>query len=181
MAVTLLGDPTQGLALLVDEGRATLLDSRTGERQDVPLGADVLVLPATVPPPGTRAAELAAGLAVLRRHRPRLQALTDLAPEQLDPHREDLEEHVYRRCRHVVTDSRRALEAARALAAGDLEQVGRILAASHASLRDDFGVSTPELDALVERVAALPGVYGARLGVALVEPGRGREIARWLR
>ena len=66
-----------------------------------------------------------------------------------------------------------------ALAAGDLREAGRLMDASHASLRDDFGVSTPELDALVDRLQHTDGVYGARLtgagfggcAVALCEPG----------
>lgn len=177
MVVTLLGDLAQGFALIAEDGRATLRDSRGGEPQHVPLDAEIVHGPGTPRPEGPRRAQAEAGLEVIRRHRPRLQALTDLAPEQLEPHREDLEEAVYRRCRHVVTESRRAVEAARALAAGDLAQVGRILAASHASLRDDFEVSTPELDALVERALSLPGVHGARLSVVLVEPGRGADTA----
>jgi galactokinase len=66
------------------------------------------------------------------------------------------------RARHVVTENARVLEAAKALAAGDVETVGRLLSESHASLRDDFEVSTPELDALC---AALEdaGAFGARL------------------
>lgn len=176
--MTLLGDPTRGFALIAHDRRATLVDSRGGEPQHVPLEADLVQLPGN--PEDASRTQVEAGLEIIRRHRPRLQSLTDLTPEQLEPHREDLEEVVYRRCRHVVTESRRAIEAARALAAGDLAQVGRILAASHASLRDDYEVSTPELDALVERAAAIPGVYGARLGVALVERGRGPDIAEQL-
>jgi galactokinase len=64
--------------------------------------------------------------------------------------------------RHVVSESRRVLEVADALAASDLARVGRLLAESHASLRDDFGVSTPELNALVEELDAA-GALGARL------------------
>jgi galactokinase len=82
-----------------------------------------------------------------------LRALRDATPEQVadDP-----------RARHVVSEDERVLAAAEALRAGDVEQLGRLLSASHASLRDDFEVSTPELDALA---AALErsGALGARL------------------
>ena len=66
------------------------------------------------------------------------------------------------RARHVVSENARVLEAARALARGDADTLGRLLRASHASLRDDYEVSTPELD---ELVAALEeaGALGARL------------------
>jgi galactokinase len=64
--------------------------------------------------------------------------------------------------RHVVTENRRVLEAARALETGDLDRLGHLLVESHESLRDDFRVSTPELDALVEELVRA-GALGARL------------------
>jgi galactokinase len=84
-----------------------------------------------------------------------------------------------RRARHVIGENERVRRVAAALPAGDLVAVGAAMAASHASLRDDFEVSTPTLDALVDRLAATPGVHGARLTgagfggcvVALTEPG----------
>jgi galactokinase len=84
-----------------------------------------------------------------------------------------------RRARHVVTENARVLAAVEYLRAGDVAAAGRVMAASHASLRDDFEVSTPLLDELVERLTATPGVYGARLTgagfggcvVALAAPG----------
>jgi galactokinase len=84
-----------------------------------------------------------------------------------------------RRARHVIGENQRVRRFAEALAAGDLVAVGRAMAESHASLRDDFEVSTDVLDALVARLQATPGVHGARLTgagfggcvVALTEPG----------
>ncbi len=84
-----------------------------------------------------------------------------------------------RRARHVVTENARVREAAQAMGAGDLGSAGAAMAASHRSLAEDFEVSTPELDALVDELMATPGVYGARMtgagfggcAVALVEPG----------
>ena len=64
--------------------------------------------------------------------------------------------------RHVVTENRRVLEAARALETGELDRVGRLLVESHESLRSDFRVSTPELDILVEELVRA-GALGARL------------------
>jgi galactokinase len=66
------------------------------------------------------------------------------------------------RARHVVSENARVLAAAEALERGDTAEVGRLLVESHASLRDDFEVSTPELDALVEALVAA-GAFGARL------------------
>lgn len=90
-----------------------------------------------------------------------------------------LDEPLRRRARHVITENARVRAFAAALSAGDLDEAGRAMAASHASLRDDYEVSTSVLDALVDRLAALDGVHGARLTgagfggcvVALTEPG----------
>jgi galactokinase len=84
-----------------------------------------------------------------------------------------------RRARHVVTENRRVDAMCAALDVGDLAAIGHVLAASHASLRDDYEVSTPVLDDLVDRLVAHRGVIGARLTgagfggsvVALVEAG----------
>jgi galactokinase len=88
-----------------------------------------------------------------------------------------------KRVRHVDTETQRERDAADALRAGDLERAGRLMRESHASLRDDYEVSTPTLDALVDRLCATRGVYGARLTgagfggcvVALTQPGALRE------
>jgi galactokinase len=82
-----------------------------------------------------------------------------------------------RRARHVVTENARTLAAADALARGDLAEMGRLMDASHASLRDDFEVSRAELDAIVEIARAQDGCWGARMtgagfggcAVALIE------------
>jgi galactokinase len=68
-----------------------------------------------------------------------------------------------RRARHVVTECARVRDAAAALAAGDLAGAGALLAARHASLGDDFEVSTPVLDELVGELGSRPGVFGARM------------------
>lgn len=89
------------------------------------------------------------------------------------------ESRLRRRARHVVTENARVLAFAQALAGGDLALAGAIMDESHASLRDDFEVSSPALDALVGRLQRTPGVFGARLtgagfggcAVALTEPG----------
>jgi galactokinase len=84
-----------------------------------------------------------------------------------------------RRARHVIAENGRVRSFVAALEAGDLPRLGELMGNSHRSLRDDFEVSTPVLDALVERLWATPGVIGARLTgagfggcvVALTEPG----------
>jgi len=86
---------------------------------------------------------------------------------------------VRRRARHVITENDRVRDFARALRAGDLSTAGHLMSESHLSLRDDFEVSTPTLDAVAARLRAVPGVHGARLTgagfggcvVALTDPG----------
>lgn len=68
-----------------------------------------------------------------------------------------------RRARHVVTENTRTLRAASALVSGDFRGAGACMNQSHESLRDDFEVSLPELDALVESARAFPGVFGSRM------------------
>lgn len=94
-------------------------------------------------------------------------------------------------CRHVVSENERALAAAEALSAGDLGAVGLLLYEGHASLRDDFEVSCPELDAVVELAREIGpdgGVLGARMtgggfggcALALVRTDRLDAVAKSL-
>lgn len=88
------------------------------------------------------------------------RALRDVSLEALEGLPDEL---LRRRCRHVVSENLRVQNAAGALSRGDLAEFGRLMFASHESLRDDYEVSCPELDALVELARPLPGVYGARM------------------
>lgn len=98
---------------------------------------------------------------------------------------ESLPEPLRRRARHVVSENARVLEAVEALRARDLDRLGALLDASHRSLRDDFEVSTPEVDLLVELVREQPGIFGARITgggfggsiVAVAEAGAGHRSA----
>ncbi len=104
-------------------------------------------------------------------------ALRDAAPPLLEARRGALDPVVHRRARHVVTENARTLEAAAALRAGDVARLGALMDASHASLRDDFEVSTDALDTMVELAGAQDGCLGARMtgagfggcAIALVE------------
>jgi galactokinase len=93
----------------------------------------------------------------------RVSSLRDITSEDLERHAGVLPETLLRRARHVVRENARVLAAVEALRAGDTEGLGRLLYASHASLRDDYEVSCPELDAAVEIASGVPGVLGARL------------------
>jgi galactokinase len=75
----------------------------------------------------------------------------------------ELPEKVMRRCRHVIAENARVVEAADVLERGNLEEFGNLMSQSHQSLRDDFEVSCPELDRMVELAEKVEGVYGARM------------------
>jgi galactokinase len=90
-------------------------------------------------------------------------ALRDLTAEELERRREEIDETLYRRARHVVLEETRVAAAVEALGRGEMEPLGRLLFGSQASLRDDFEVSSGELDLLVELAGQCEGVLGARL------------------
>ena len=158
-------------------GQAVLLDCRSLAHRAVPVPTDraaVVVVDSGVGrslagsaynerrAAVERAAEVLAARGVTGEGGMPVGSLRDVALTDLDAHADALGERLVRRARHVVTENGRVLAAADALAAGDVEAVGALMRASHASLRDDYDVSGPELDALVE-VAIGAGALGARL------------------
>lgn len=132
-----------------------------------------------------RRAECEQGVALLQAVLPSITALRDVTSTQLEAHRDLLPENVYRRCRHVVTENERVLQCVDALQRGDLTEAGRLMNASHDSLRDDYLVSSAALDAMVATMRGVEGCYGARLtgagfggcAVALVRPGSEQAVA----
>ncbi len=102
-------------------------------------------------------------LAILQKAKP-VRALCDLTPDDFDEVKSLLTDDVLlRRARHAVTENARTVAAVKALDAGDLEQFGKLMNASHVSLRDDFEVSCRELDILAEEAWKVPGTIGARM------------------
>jgi galactokinase len=93
-------------------------------------------------------------------------ALRDATLPALKAAKARLEPVIFRRARHVISENERALEASCALQRGDWKLVGKLMRASHASLRDDYEVSCPELDAVVaicEKLGPAEGVIGCRM------------------
>jgi len=103
------------------------------------------------------------GVRLLSRYLGPIQALRDVTPQQLESKRRKLPDLIYRRCRHIVTENARVLEAERALEAGDLVACGRAMNASHISMRDDFEITCPEVDMLAGLAQTVKGVYGSRM------------------
>jgi galactokinase len=103
------------------------------------------------------------GVRLLSRYLGPIQALRDVTPKQLEAKRRKLPELIYRRCRHIVTENARVLEAERALGSGDFVACGRAMNASHISMRDDFEITCPEVDMLAGLAQTVKGVYGSRM------------------
>jgi galactokinase len=172
------------------DGHALFIDCRTLETRPIPVfpeRASVLVFDSGVRHQhssgeyNVRRAQCEEALARLAAWRPGVvRALRDVTPEDLERQAGALGEVLHRRARHVVSEIARTAQAAEALSSGDLPGFGRLMYASHESLRRDYEVSVPELDTLVEAAAAAPGVLGARMtgggfggcAIALVERSR---------
>jgi galactokinase len=110
-----------------------------------------------------RREECEEGVRLLQQHLPEIKALRDVKIEQLEDFKAQLPDVIYRRCCHVVTENTRTLQAPEHFRAGRSEEAGKLMYASHASLRDDYEVSCEELDALVDIAAKIDGVFGARM------------------
>ena len=160
-----IGIMDQMSASLAGPGEALFIDTRTLETARVPLpaGTELLVIDSGVAHSHaggdyrTRRAECERAAALLGVRELRDLGVGDLGrvaalPPPLD-----------RRARHVVTENQRVLDAVEAMRAGRAEALGRLFDASHASQRDDYAVSVPEIDLLVSLAGAEPAVYGARL------------------
>jgi galactokinase len=122
------------------------------------------------------------GVAILAREKPGIKALRDVNLAEVEAHRSQMSDVVLRRCRHVVGENQRTVDAATFLSQRMYDDAGELMVKSHVSLRDDYEVSCPELDFLVDEAMKIKGVYGARMTgggfggciVALAQP-RGVE------
>ncbi|NOX56112.1 MAG: galactokinase [Planctomycetes bacterium] len=160
----------QFTSVLAKRGHFLLLDCRTLETASVPLAdpdVAVLVINSNVKH------ELTGGEYAERRRQCEqaaqllgVPALRDATLEQLEGARSRMDDVLYRRARHVISENDRTVGAAVALEKGNWEELGRLMAASHDSLRDDYEVSCAELDALVElarQIGPSGGVIGSRM------------------
>jgi galactokinase len=152
-------------------GKAILLDCRSLDFKLLPLPADVaMVICNTMVKHehsggeyNERRAQCEEGVRLLRQFVPAAKALRDITLVQLESHRADLPAQTYRRCHHVISENERVMKTVQALQSGDMAIVGKCMAESHRSLKEDYEVSSTELDAMVAAAQGLPGVVGARM------------------
>jgi galactokinase len=177
----------QFISTLGAENHALLIDCRSLAYQLVPFPAGAALVIGNTKASRSlansayneRRAQCEEGVRLLQAVLPGIMALRDVSSVQLEAHKDLLPPVIYRRCRHVVGENERVQATVSALGRDDLSEVGRLMTASHASLRDDYEVSSEALDAMVTAMASAEGCYGARLtgagfggcAVALVKSG----------
>ncbi len=173
---------------LCRRGHALFLDCRSLETHHIPLGRDIVIAVCDTGVARTlagsayaqRRSECEQAVAALQAAGMRVQSVRDVSSDDLAAV-ERLPEPLRRRARHVVTENARVVEAARLLEGGEVEGLRDTFRASHRSLRGDYEVSCPELDAMVDAALDAPGCIAARMtgggfggaAVALVRRGRG--------
>ncbi len=175
-------------------GHAMLLDTRSMERGYFPMpkGVAVVVIDSLVRRAlaaseyNIRRAQCEEAVRVLQSFLPGINSLRDVSAEDLEHFGSHLSEPVFRRARHVVHENDRVLQVAMALYNRDVETVGALMVEAHRSLRDDYEVSAPELDTIVEAAVEVPGCYGSRLtgagfggcAIALIAEGGVPELQK---
>jgi galactokinase len=182
-----IGIMDQMASSLGTPGQALFIDTRTLETRNVALPADlelVVIASGVVHAHDAsgyreRRAQCAQAAALLG-----VETLRDVSLAQLES--SSLPPVLLQRARHVVTENQRVLDTVDALARGDRAALRRLFAASHASMRDDYEVSVPQIDRLVALAEQAPGIVGARLTgggfggsvVMLAERGQALDAAR---
>ena len=166
-----VGIMDQFVSFFAETDKALLLDCRSLEFEHLPVppSAQLVICNTMVKHDlasgayNERRQQCEEGVKLLRTVLPNVTALRDVTSQQLEEHRKELPEVIYRRCRHVVTENERVLDAASALKQGDVAKFGQLMNQSHQSLRDDYEVSCAELDLMVGLARKVEGVFGARM------------------
>ncbi len=166
-----VGIMDQFVSCMGKAGHAFFLDCRSLEFKLVPIppGIELVVCNTKVKHDlatgeyNRRREECEEGVRRFAQWDPAVHALRDVSAEMLERHAGDLPTTIAKRCRHVVFENQRTLDAARSLEAGDLARVGQLMGESHRSLRDLYEVSCRELDIMVEAADGLPGFIGGRM------------------
>jgi galactokinase len=177
-------------------GHALMLDCRSLDFQLLPVPSQVRLMVCDTMVKhehasggyNTRRRECEEGLQALKQVLPEIHALRDVSVDELEQYRGRLSPVIYKRVRHAVTENERVKMAASALQSADMAKLGALMADSHRSLRDDYEVSTPELDLMVELARDQKDVYGARMTgggfggctINLVHSDRAEEVQQRL-
>jgi galactokinase len=153
------------------QGQALLIDCRDNEHRNIemPFGDALIAVHTGIKRKvessayNERVKQCREGIEALRQVRPEIESLRDVDLEDLSEIKGKMPDLIYRRCRHVVGENKRVLAAVEAIETNNSAALGALMYESHISLRDDYGVSCPELDTLVEIARGTKYVLGARL------------------
>ncbi|MBI4553722.1 MAG: galactokinase [Candidatus Latescibacteria bacterium] len=162
----------QFIACLARPHTALFLDCRSLAYEHIPFDAPgyAVVIANTNRPRGLvdsayneRRQECEAGVRLIQQYVPVVRALRDVSTELFARYRTNLPDRIGRRCEHVITENERVQQSVNALRRGNLDRFGRLMNASHDSLRDRYEVSCRELDVMVDIARSSPGVVGSRM------------------
>ncbi|MBK7870543.1 MAG: galactokinase [Saprospiraceae bacterium] len=110
-----------------------------------------------------RVAECRAGVAILQKYYTDIKSLRDVDVSMLEKHQNEMNPTVFRRCKYVVNEHDRTLQACKYLQNGEMQALGQLLFKTHEGLRNDYEVSCAEIDFLVDFAKDFNGVAGARV------------------
>ncbi len=167
-----VGIMDQFISAMGKRGHALLIDCRSLESEQIPFAPGDLAVAIcntnvkhelASSEYNARRAECEKGVEILREFLPGITQLRDVSVADFERYESNLPEVIRKRCRHVVTEIARTLNAAEALKKDDFAEFGHLMCLSHESLRDDYEVSCKELDLLVEIARSCAGVLGARM------------------
>jgi galactokinase len=161
----------QAASACSEAGRVMLLDCRSLEYQTLPMPEGTVIIVAdtgvrhalTGSAYNDRRSACEQAVEMLRHDLPGISALRDVSPEEFDHLAPKLPREIQMRARHIVEEIDRTRRAVPLLRSGDVQAFGGLMNECHASLRDLYQVSCPELDVMAGIAQQLPGCYGARL------------------
>ncbi|GAB5521960.1 MAG: galactokinase [Rhodothermales bacterium] len=154
------------------QGHALFLDCRSLAYEAIPVASDevmLMIVFSRAPRDlagsayNERRASCEAAVAHFQQHDANIRALRDVSMTLFEAEGQALPRIVQQRVRHVLTENQRVLDSVAALRSGDFRALGARFNASHASMRDDYAISSPHLDQLIASAHAVDGCYGARL------------------
>lgn len=162
----------QFASALAEAGKTLLIDCRSFGTRPIPLELGELMFAVcdskvkhnlASSEYNTRRKECEMGVELLKKRNGKIESLRDATLEDLNWASGEMPDVIFRRARHVITENARVLSAVGALESENFVRLGELMYESHRSLRDDFEVSSPELDVLVDRAREVEGVLGSRM------------------
>ncbi len=169
---TKCGIMDQFASVMSKEGHVILLDCKSLEYSYIPIQIQpykIVLLNTNVSHNlasgeyNVRRAQCEEGVSILQKKNPEVVTLRDATMAMLEDAKGDMDETVYNRCKYIIQEKKRVLDAVEALKGNDLDKVGRLLYETHEGLSKMYEVSCPELDFLVEFSKKYDSVLGARM------------------